>query len=172
MIAVTYADMAAATKNAAPKVRTSGLSLRMAWACAISGVAFVALSTLGHLWFAPFVAGVILGGVTRWRQARARAAVGLVVAAALVGWAVPLLWQAVAGRPVVGTAGVVAALAGLPASGWLIIAVTLLVGGGQGLIGVWTGRALVGLKHAPAAGADDQLAAPKVRASLARQSHR
>jgi hypothetical protein len=128
----------------------------------LGGGILIAVAAAAHAWFAPFVVGVVIGAVTGMRRVRVRAAVLTAVVAAVGGWAAPLLWRAIAGQPVVATAQVVAALSGLssisrtatptgatsagqPPTGWLIIAVCLLVAAGQGLLGVWWARSLTGL---------------------------
>jgi hypothetical protein len=137
-------------------------SVRTACAAALGGGILIALAAAVHVWFAPFVVGVAIGATTGMWRVRARTAVIPAVVAAVGGWAVVLLWRAVAGQPVVATAQVVAALsglssiartatptgatnAGLAPTGWLVIAVCLLVAAGQGLLGVWWARSLTGL---------------------------
>jgi hypothetical protein len=61
---------------------------------------------------------------------------------AVAGWAIPLCLEVLRGQPYWGTARVIAALLGLPASAALAIALTMLVGVLQALVGLWLGRAL------------------------------
>ena len=109
----------------------------IAAAATLAGAAVVALATLVQLWFAPFVAGLALGGLAAMRGLPARTAALSAAAATLAGWAAPLIARSIGGEPVVAAAGVTAALAGLPPHGWIIVVVTLVVAVGQGLLGVW-----------------------------------
>ncbi|HEX6501172.1 MAG TPA: hypothetical protein VF054_19400 [Micromonosporaceae bacterium] len=139
------------TAPAPPEAVTSstgsatGVGTRATVAGLVAAVLIVTLATVAHLWFAPFVVGVALGAVTRLRAVRVRTALLTAVAAALVGWAVPLVWRAVVGEPVIAAAGATVAVAGLPALGWLLVVVALLVAVIQGMLGVWLSRALSGL---------------------------
>ena len=99
-------------------------------------LAVAALTPVTHAWYLPFLAGLILGG---WRL-RAGAAV-----AGAGGWALVLLWRWWSGEPVGDAAAVTAALAGLPALPWLIVAVTLLIALLQGLCGAWLSSSVVTL---------------------------
>jgi hypothetical protein len=105
------------------------------------GVEIIAGGAYLGLWFIPFLVGVAMGLTLRWRRRRIAAAAAIV---AIVGWAIPLAWPAVSGKPVAATARTVAALAGLPASAALTLAITLLIGVIQVLTGVWLGRAVIG----------------------------
>jgi hypothetical protein len=116
------------------------------FAAAGIGVVIVALAAAAQLWYGPFVVGAALGFL---RPVRARGATLCAVAASLLGWTAPLVWRALRGEPVVATARVAAALAGLPPAGWLVIAAALLVALAQGLLGVWLGRSLCSLFTAP-----------------------
>ena len=140
---------------------------RTALAGTLGGGILIALAAAAHVWFAPFVVGAAIGAVAGMRRVRARSAVLSAVVAAVGGWAAPLLWRTIAGEPVIGTARVVAALAGLPttwsqwptpppslasnspatiaSTGWLVIDVCLLVAAGQGLLGLWWARSLTGV---------------------------
>ena len=109
------------------------------------GGILIAAAAAIHVWFAPFVVGVAIGALAGMWRVRARAAVLPTVVAAVGGWTIPLLWRAIEGQPVVATARVVAALAGLPPTGWLVIGVCLIVAAVQGLLGVWWARSLTGL---------------------------
>jgi hypothetical protein len=99
-------------------------------------LAIAAVTLLVHAWYLPFLAGLILGG---WRL-RAGAAV-----AGAGGWGLVLLGRWWSGEPVGGAAAVTAALAGLPALPWLIVAVTLLIAVLQGLCGAWLSWSVVSL---------------------------
>ncbi|MFF2073326.1 hypothetical protein ACFVXG_01070 [Kitasatospora sp. NPDC058162] len=120
-------------------------------ALTVGGSLAVTLATVVQWWFAPFAVGLGLGLLTAWRgspgRAGLRAASAITVLAGTAGWAVPLLRRAADGEPVVGTARTTAALAGLPALGWLLIGVTLLLAAVQGLAGLWLGRAAAGLRR-------------------------
>jgi hypothetical protein len=62
---------------------------------------------------------------------------------AAVGWGAALAWLALRDRlPEVTVARTIAALAGLPASAAVAIAVTLVVAVLQAVAGLWLGRAL------------------------------
>ncbi|MFD8756161.1 hypothetical protein ACFV0O_35060 [Kitasatospora sp. NPDC059577] len=100
----------------------------------------VAVGPLWGLWHLPFLSGLAIGTATAVRGLRARTAVLAGTAAVLAGWGAPLGWRAASGEAVAGTARTVAALAGLPALASLVIAVTLLLGLLQALLGVWLGR--------------------------------
>ena len=92
------------------------------------GTLAVIIITIGAFvgwWFLPFAAGLVIGLAGRHRSLRSVLATA--VAAAVTGWAIPLVWQAAHGEPVAATARAVAAVAGLPASAWLTLGVTLLV---------------------------------------------
>lgn len=112
----------------------------------VLGVLVIAIGASAGIWFLPFVAGLIIGLAARNRTLRS---VLLTAAAiAVAGWAIPLAWQAAHGEPVVATARIAAALAGLPASAGLVLGVTVLVAVIQALTGVWVGRAIRGLAKA------------------------
>jgi hypothetical protein len=122
---------------------TRGMPLHVAVLATLGGAAIVAV-VAAYVWFAPFAVGTALGCLAaRWRRAR----VALVCAetAALAGWAMPLVWRTIANEPVIATARVTAALAGLPPAGWLVIVVTLLLAAIQGLLGGWLATSLGGL---------------------------
>lgn len=105
---------------------------------AMLAVIVIAVGAFAGLWFVPFAAGLAIGLATRRRRLRSVLPVTVTVAA--TGWAVPLAWQAADGEPIVATAKVVAALAGVPASAGLVLAATLLVPVIQALAGAWLGR--------------------------------
>lgn len=109
-----------------------------------AGAALVALATALQLWPMPFLVALALAILAVRR--RARIAVLCATIAAAVGWSLPLIWRAVAGEPVLGTARVTAGLAGLPATGWLAILVTILVAVLQALAAVWVTRTFSALR--------------------------
>jgi hypothetical protein len=115
-----------------------------AWLLAcVAVVAILAAGAVAGWWFLPFVAGLAGGIAARGGRWRRRVAVPAAVLVAAAGWAVPLAWLAAEGRPVSGTARVVAALAGLPAYAAVALALTLLVAVLQMLAGLWLGWCLV-----------------------------
>lgn len=143
MSRVTDVDIheVAVTSTAAAAPR-HGLPARTALPATVGGAVLLALAAVAHLWFAPFAIGTALGCLVALRRARTRVALGCAVAAALAVWAAPLLWRAIAGEPVVATARVVAALAGLPPIGWIVIVLTVLIAAIQGLLGAWLGTSV------------------------------
>src|SRR5207302_4775023 len=77
----------------------------------LAGAVACALAAAAGLWFVPFVAGVAIGALS----SRRRVSRGLLAAVlAALGWVGPLLWEGWQGVPIVATARVAAALAGLP----------------------------------------------------------
>jgi hypothetical protein len=108
-------------------------------ATALAGVFVVAVGTVAGLWFVPFVVGLVAGVAARHH--RLRVVLPAASAVAVVGWAVPLAWQAGQGEPVGGVARTVGALAGLPASDALVVGLTLLVAALQAVTGTWLARA-------------------------------
>jgi hypothetical protein len=102
----------------------------------VAATAILGLGALAGLWFLPLLAGVGAGLAARRRM------LPVVVVVAAAGWAVPLAWLAARGQPIGGTARTIAALAGLPASAALVVAVTLLIAVVQALLGLWLVRAL------------------------------
>jgi hypothetical protein len=115
-----------------------------AWLLALlAGVLLVAGGAVIGWWFVPFVAGLAAGLANRVAGWRARIAIPAVAAMAAVGWAIPLLWQAIYDhQPYGAVAREIAALGGLPASAASGVAVTLLIAVVQALVGYWLGRAL------------------------------
>jgi hypothetical protein len=109
-------------------------------------VIIIAVGAFVGWWFLPFAAGLVIGLAGRRRSLRSVLATA--VAVAVTGWAIPLAWQAAHGEPVLATARAVAAVAGLPASAWLTLGVTLLVAAVQALTGGWLSRAVSGLVKA------------------------
>jgi hypothetical protein len=110
-------------------------------ACLAAAVIVVA-GALAGWWFLPFLAG-LAGGLAahygRWRLGVSLPAVMLIAAA---GWGAALWWLVRGGLPEGAVAREIAALAGLPASSAVAIAVTLLVAVIQAAVGLWLGRAL------------------------------
>jgi hypothetical protein len=108
----------------------------------LAAVVIVAAGALAGWWFLPFLAG-LAGGLAahygRWRLRVSLPAVMLIVA---VGWGAALWWLVRGGLPEGAVAREIAALAGLPASSAVAIAVTLLVAVIQAAVGLWLGRAL------------------------------
>ncbi|MFD5467363.1 hypothetical protein ACFWIQ_31735 [Kitasatospora sp. NPDC127059] len=131
-----------------PAGRAGAPRARAVLAASGGGVLLVALGTAAHLWFVPFVVGGVVGTWGSLRSARAGTGVLCAGVAAALGWALPLALRSIDAEPVLATARVAAALAGLPPTGWLILAVTLLVALLQGVLGAWSGRALHGLVSA------------------------
>jgi hypothetical protein len=108
----------------------------------LTGAAAIAGGASMGLWFVPFIAGALAGfamHVGRWRLP---ATLSAAVAMAVVGWGVPLGLAASRGEPEGATARVVAALLGLPPHAAVGVAVTLLAGAIQALVGAWLGLAL------------------------------
>jgi hypothetical protein len=104
--------------------------------------AVIAGGTVIGWWFLPFVAGLACGLANRIAGWRTRVALPAMVAMALAGWGIPLLWRTVDGQPYGAVARVIAALAGLPASAAAGIALTVLVAVVQAVTGYWLGRAV------------------------------
>ncbi len=103
----------------------------------------VAAGALAGWWFLPFLAGLAAGLAVRLGRLRLRAALAAALAVAAAGWGAALAWLALRdGLPEVAVARSIAALAGLPASAAVAIAVTLLVAVVQAAAGLWLGRAL------------------------------
>jgi hypothetical protein len=136
-------DLPASADAAAPPARRRGRRFLVP----IAATALTALVTaVTHLWFLPFVAGLVLGVAAR---GRARTVVPVAALVAGGGWGFVLLWRALSGEPIAGAARVTAALAALPPSAAVIIVATLLVAVLQGLCGVWLGRGIAALIRAP-----------------------
>ena len=115
-----------------------------AWLLAcLAGAVIVGAGALAGWWFLPFLAGVVAGLAARYGRLRLRATLPAAVVVAAAGWAAALAWLALReGLPEVAVARTIAALAGLPASAAVAIAVTLLVAAVQAAAGLWLGRAL------------------------------
>ena len=109
----------------------------------LAGAVIVAAGALAGWWFLPFLAGLATGLAARYGRLRLRATLPAAVAVAAVGWGAALAWLAVRdGLPEVTVARSIAALAGLPASAAVAIAVALVVAALQAAVGLWLGRAL------------------------------
>ena len=137
----------------AGKMVTFGRRPRLSWRRAVAwrraaaraaafvvATAVIAASAEAGAWFLPFAAGVCAGLLSRFLGLRA--CLLTVLAASLLGWVIPLWWQAMSGAPVGGVARTVAALAGLPPHAPVAVGATLLVAAAQALCGLWLVRAL------------------------------
>ena len=115
-----------------------------AWLLAcMAGAAIVAAGALAGWWFLPFLAGLAAGLAARLGRLPLRATLPAAAAVAAAGWGAALAWLAVRdGLPEVTVAKTIAALAGLPPSAAVAIAVTLVVAALQAAAGLWLGRAL------------------------------
>jgi len=104
----------------------------------VVGVAVVWAGAVDGLWWAPLLTGFVIGVILRGGRAIVAAA-GLV---AVLGWALPLAWQALH-SPIGKVAAVVAGILGLSTtSGPVVIVVTLVLALLLGLAGAWVGAAL------------------------------
>jgi hypothetical protein len=117
-----------------------------AWALAfVAEVAAVAAGALAGLFFVPLLVGVLDALIMRWGGWRPRVILAAAVATAMIGWGLPLGWQAVHAKPG-GTPGPVVAgvagAAGLPTHGAHGIEATLLAGIILALAGVGAGLVL------------------------------
>jgi len=122
--------------------RRRGPVILWALACA-AGAVVVAAGALAGWWFLPFLAGLGTGLAARYGRLPLRATLPAAVAVASAGWGAALAWLALRdGLPEMSVARSIAALAGLPASAAVAIAVTLLVAALQAVVGLWLGRAL------------------------------
>ena len=108
----------------------------------VIGVLLICAGAMAGWWFMAFGCGLLAGLANLYGGWRPRVLVGAVAVMAVLGWAIPLCFEALRGLPYWGTARVIAALAGLPASAALGIALALLLGLLQALVGLWLGRAL------------------------------
>jgi hypothetical protein len=124
------------------RARRRGPVLLWLLAC-LAGTVIVAAGALAGWWFLPFLAGLGTGLAARYGRLRLRAALPAAVAVAAAGWGAALAWLVLRdGLPEMAVARSIAALAGLPASAAVAIAVTLLVAAVQAVAGLWLGRAL------------------------------
>ncbi len=102
------------------------------------GVAVVWAAAVDGLWWAPLLAGFVIG-VILWGGRAIVPTAGLV---AVLGWALPLAWQALH-SPIGKVATVVAGILGLGTTrGPVVIVVTLVLALLLGLAGAWAGAAL------------------------------
>jgi hypothetical protein len=109
----------------------------------LAGAVIVAAGALAGWWFLPFLAGLGTGVAAHFGRLRPRATLPAAVAVAVAGWGAALAWLTLRdGLPEVSVARSIAALAGLPASAAVAIAVTLVVAALQAVMGLWLGRAL------------------------------
>ena len=121
---------------------------RGALAAAVAGLAMlvvIAVTAQAGLWFTPFLAGALAAVVGRRVGWRVRAVLPAAVLVAAAGWAAPLWWSTLRGRPVGATARVLAALAGFPPHAVAGVTVTLLIAIIQAIVGFWLGWALAAL---------------------------
>ena len=108
-----------------------------------AGAVIVAAGALAGWWFLPFLAGLATGVAARYGRLPLRVTLPAAVAVAVAGWGAALAWLALRdGLPEVSVARSIAALAGLPASAAVAMAVTLVVAALQAVAGLWLGRAL------------------------------
>jgi hypothetical protein len=104
----------------------------------VVGVAVVWAAAVDGLWWAPLLAGFVIGVILRGARAIVTTA-GLV---AVLGWALPLAWQALH-SPIGKVATVAAGILGLGTTrGPVVIVVTLALALLLGLAGAWVGAAL------------------------------
>jgi hypothetical protein len=108
----------------------------------LAGTALVAAGAGAGLWYLPFAAGLAAGLAMRWSGWRLRITLPAVLAVTVAGWLLPLAVAYQRGVPVVATARMIAALAGLPPSARLAVAATVTVSALQGVTGLWLGRSL------------------------------
>jgi hypothetical protein len=121
---------------------------RRALAAAAAGLAVIvviAVTAQAGLWFTPFLAGALAAVAGRRAGWRVRAVLPAAALVAAAGWAAPLWWSTLRGRPVGATARVLAALAGFPPHAVATVAVTLLIAVIQAIVGCWLGWALAAL---------------------------
>ncbi len=130
-------DLGARPRQAARARRHLPGALTLACACA--AVACAVAGAAG-IWFAPFITGVVIGAVSTRRPAAP--AFSSATLAAAIGWVLPLLWDYSHGEPIVATARVVAALAGLPAVPEITFLAGVLVAAIQSATGCALGRVL------------------------------
>lgn len=108
----------------------------------LAAVVIVAAGALAGWWFLPFLAGLAGGLAAHHGRWRLRVSLPAVMLIAAVGWGAALWWLVRGGLPEGAVAREIAALAGLPASSAVAIAVTMLVAVIQAAVGLWLGRAL------------------------------
>jgi hypothetical protein len=99
-------------------------------------VALTVLALLAGAWWAPFVAGLVIGALT----GRARVAIPVGAVIGLLAWGAPLVYDQV--QYGLGTAASsLAAIMGFGHQGAIPVVLTLLVGTLLGLSGAWLGSA-------------------------------
>jgi hypothetical protein len=108
----------------------------------LAGAVIVAAGALAGWWFLPFLAGLAGGLAAHYGRWRLRVSLPAVMLVAAAGWGAALWWLVRGGLPEGAVAREIAALAGLPASSAVAIAVALLVAVIQAAVGLWLGRAL------------------------------
>jgi hypothetical protein len=108
----------------------------------LAGMVILAAGALAGWWFLPFLAGLAAGLAAHYGRWRLRVSLPAVMLIAAAGWGAALWWLVRGGLPEGAVAREIAALAGLPASSAVAIAVTLLVAVIQAAVGLWLGRAL------------------------------
>jgi hypothetical protein len=114
-----------------------------AWVAAfVVTTAVIAAGAEAGAWFLPFAAGVCAGLLSVFPGLPVPVCLLTAGAASLLGWAVPLWWQAMSGEPVGGVARTIAALAGLPPHAPVAVGATLFIAVAQALCGLWLVRAL------------------------------
>lgn len=99
-------------------------------------VALTVLALLAGAWWAPFVAGLVIGALT----GRARVAIPVGAVIGLLAWGAPLVYDQVQyglGK----AASSLAAIMGFGHQGAIPVVLTLLVGTLLGLSGAWLGSA-------------------------------
>jgi hypothetical protein len=140
---MTYASSPAdeSTAAAAPQAPPRP-GPRPVLAAAVAGAALVAAGSFAGWWWLPFALGLVLGVASRLLRVPRSVALPVPVAAAVAGWAFPLAWRAASGAPIAATSRTVAALAALPDSAALPIALTLLLAAIQALTATWLAAAL------------------------------
>lgn len=122
----------------APRHRGPVLAWLAGW---VAATAAIAAGALAGWWYLPFLAGLAAGLAARWGRWPLRVTLPAVTVMAAAGWGLALGWLVRDGLPERAVAREIAALAGLPAHAYVVIAVTLLVAVIEGLAGLWLGRA-------------------------------
>lgn len=116
-----------------------------AWVAGVlTATGLIAAASVLGWWFVPFIVGVAAGPVSRWGRLPLRTAAVTLLAAATVGWGVPLAWVATV-RPAGTAARTAAALAGAPPHTGVLIAAALLVAAAEAVAGLGLGRAVTPL---------------------------
>ena len=124
-------------------VRPQHAGTASGWVMAAAAMTItVAGAAVVGVWYMPFIVGVVTGVAMRWGGWRLRVSVPAVTIMTVAGWALALGVFALRGLPVGATARTIAVVAGLPGGGVLTVGITLAVSAGQGLAGLWLGRAL------------------------------